>query len=64
MGTQTGTRRAGQLPGLLQKREAGVLLALVLLVVFFSLATPTFFTSLNLLNVMRQVSVWGSSPWP
>ncbi|MFO7254784.1 MULTISPECIES: ABC transporter permease [Limnochorda] len=59
MGTQTGTRRAGQLPGLLQKREAGVLLALVLLVVFFSLATPTFFTSLNLLNVMRQVSVVG-----
>jgi len=44
---------------LLQKREAGVLLALVLLVVFFSLATPTFFTSLNLLNVMRQVSVVG-----
>src|SRR5690606_10011419 len=59
MRTQTGTRRAGQLPGLLQKREAGVLLALVLLVVFFSLATPTFFTSLNLLNVMRQVSVVG-----
>jgi Ribose/xylose/arabinose/galactoside ABC-type transport systems, permease components len=57
--TESGTPRARSLPAWLYKREAGVLLALILLVVFFSLATPTFFTSLNMLNVLRQVSVVG-----
>src|SRR5690554_5936227 len=57
--TGTGTGRSGNLPAWLQKRETGVLLALVLLVIFFSIATPTFFTSLNMLNVLRQVSVVG-----
>jgi len=57
--TGTGTGRSGNLPAWLQKRETGVLVALVLLIIFFSVATPTFLTTLNLLNVMRQVSVVG-----
>lgn len=40
----------------IRSREAGVFLALVLLVAFFSIATPTFRSSLNLFNVLRQVS--------
>lgn len=40
----------------MRSREAGVLLALVLLVIFFSVATPTFRSSLNILNMLRQVS--------
>ncbi|BAS27956.1 ribose ABC transporter permease [Limnochorda pilosa] len=51
--------RSGNLPAWLRSREAGVLLALVLLVLFFSVTTSTFLTSLNLLNVLRQVSVVG-----
>lgn len=43
----------------LRSREAGILLALVLLVVGFSTASPMFLTGLNLLNVLRQVSVAG-----
>lgn len=61
MATPTGTSapRLRNLPAWLYKRETGVLIALLLLVVFFSLATPTFFTRLNMLNVLRQVSVVG-----
>lgn len=58
MNEDTAARRA-LLPSWLYRREMGVLLALVLLIIFFSVATPTFLTSLNLLNVMRQVSVVG-----
>lgn len=57
--TGTGTPRSGNLPAWLHKRETGVLIALFLLVLFFSVATPTFFTRLNMLNVLRQVSVVG-----
>ena len=40
-------------------REAGVLLALVLIMIFFGLSTSTFFTANNLMNVLRQSSILG-----
>jgi len=40
-------------------RELGVLIALLLLVLAFSLASPVFFTVNNLLNIIRQVSLTG-----
>ena len=42
-----------------QLRELGIFLALVLLFVFFSFATPHFFNVGNLLNIIRQVSLIG-----
>ena len=42
-----------------QVREFGIFLALVLLFVFFSFATPHFFNVGNLLNIIRQVSLIG-----
>jgi ribose transport system permease protein len=44
---------------LLAIREAGVLLALLLMGAFLTLTTDTFLTSRNLLNIGRQVSVLG-----
>lgn len=40
-------------------REAGVLLALVLIMLFFGFFTHSFFTAKNLTNVLRQSSVLG-----
>jgi ribose transport system permease protein len=40
-------------------REAGVLLALILIMLFFGFYTSTFFTAKNLTNVLRQSSVLG-----
>ncbi len=40
-------------------RESGVLLALVLIMLFFGLSTSTFFTANNLMNVLRQSSLLG-----
>ena len=42
-----------------QVRELGIFLALVLLFIFFSFATPHFFNVGNLLNIIRQVSLIG-----
>ena len=42
-----------------QVRELGIFLALVLLFIFFSFATPYFFNVGNLLNIIRQVSLIG-----
>ncbi|QIG50281.1 ABC transporter permease [Nordella sp. HKS 07] len=47
------------LPGLLRARETGVFLALVVLCLFLTFATDGFLTSVNLLNVGRQVSLLG-----
>jgi ribose transport system permease protein len=44
---------------LLRAREAGVFIALLVLCLFLSFATDSFLTSLNLLNVGRQVSLLG-----
>ncbi|MEG0630837.1 MAG: ABC transporter permease, partial [Christensenellaceae bacterium] len=41
------------------KKETGVLLALIALVVFFSITSDVFFTSRNLLNILRQISLLG-----
>lgn len=41
------------------RREVGVLAAFVVLCVFFSLATTTFLTVPNILNILRQVSITG-----
>jgi ribose transport system permease protein len=43
----------------LRAREAGVFIALLVLCVFLSIATEGFLTSLNLLNVGRQISLLG-----
>lgn len=47
------------LPGLLRARETGVFLALVVLCLFLTFATDGFLTSVNLLNVGRQISLLG-----
>ena len=44
---------------LFSMREAGVLLALLLIMLFFGLYTSTFFTAKNLTNVLRQSAVLG-----
>jgi len=44
---------------ILRMREAGVLAALLLIMVFFGLSTSTFFTANNLMNVLRQSSILG-----
>ena len=44
---------------LLRARETGVFLALLVLCLFLSFATDGFLTSLNLLNVGRQISLLG-----
>jgi len=40
-------------------REAGVLLALILIMLFFGFSTSTFFRANNLINVLRQTSILG-----
>lgn len=40
-------------------REAGVMLALILIMLFFALSTTTFLTTVNLTNVLRQSAVLG-----
>lgn len=40
-------------------RELGVLLALVLLIVFFSITSPFFLKVNNLINIVRQISLLG-----
>ena len=40
-------------------REAGVLMALLLIMLFFGFSTSTFFTPTNLTNVLRQSAVLG-----
>ncbi|WP_157019962.1 ABC transporter permease [Mesorhizobium xinjiangense] len=47
------------LASLLRARETGVFIALAVLCIFLSLATDSFLTSLNLLNIGRQVSLLG-----
>lgn len=49
----------GRLRKLLSARETGVFVALVLMGLFLSFATPAFFSVRNLLNVGRQVSLIG-----
>jgi ribose transport system permease protein len=44
---------------LLRARETGVFLALLVLCLFLTLSTGSFLTSLNLLNVGRQISLLG-----
>jgi ribose transport system permease protein len=44
---------------MLQVREIGVLLALVLLMILMSIASPSFLTELNIFNVLRGMSTIG-----
>lgn len=44
---------------LLAAREAGVFIALILMVIFLSLTTDAFFSSRNLLNIGRQIALIG-----
>ena len=52
-------RIAKGLRGLLATREIGVLIALLLMCVSLSFATPAFLSVRNLLNIGRQVSLLG-----
>jgi ribose transport system permease protein len=55
-----GNRRIAEgLRKLLATREMGVLIALLLMCVFLSLASPAFLSVRNLLNIGRQVSLLG-----
>ncbi|HEY5573058.1 MAG TPA: ABC transporter permease [Anaerolineales bacterium] len=57
---QTGQNAfASEIKKLLASREVGVLVALVLMCIFLSFATPSFLSFRNLLNVGRQVSLLG-----
>jgi len=40
-------------------KKYGILVVLILLCIFFTFATPTFFTVKNLFNILRQVSIIG-----
>jgi len=51
--------RGGILKRLFKIREMGVLVALLILFIFFSIANKHFFGVTNLLNVVRQVSLLG-----
>ena len=42
-----------------ERREAGILIGLVALIVFFGATSPTFLTGENLWNITRQVSIMG-----
>lgn len=44
---------------LFNRKETGILIALIVLFVFFSIATPQFVKTKNLLNILRQVSQLG-----
>jgi len=44
---------------LLQKRETGVLFAVLVIGVFFSIVSPQFMNFSNIVNIMRQASVLG-----
>lgn len=44
---------------LMRTREAGVLAAVVCLCVLFAIASPVFLTSINVLNLLRQISLLG-----
>ena len=56
---QGKARGAKIISELLKMREIGVLLALLLLFITFSVTSPVFFGLNNLLNVLRQVSILG-----
>ncbi|MFW5749103.1 MAG: EamA family transporter [Chloroflexota bacterium] len=56
---QNGASVPQTLRKLLAAREAGVLLALIVMCVFLTLSSDAFLTSRNLLNVGRQVSLLG-----
>ena len=58
-GARAPTHKAPKLSQLLWAREAGVFLALFVLCLFLTFATDGFLTSLNLLNVGRQISLLG-----
>jgi len=53
------TARILSLNRLLRIREAGVVLAVVVIISFFSFANPRFLAVSNLLNIMRQISQLG-----
>lgn len=56
---RTGTKRSRGMGDVLtrQWREFGLLGALLVMVVIFSVLAPNFLTSFNLINVVRQVSI-------
>ena len=49
----------GFLKNIFSKQEVGIFLGLVLLIIIFSSTSPTFVTTKNILNVIRQVSFIG-----
>jgi ribose/xylose/arabinose/galactoside ABC-type transport system permease subunit len=51
--------KTGPLAAIFKVKELGIFAGLVILVVFFSIASPVFLTPDNLMNVVRQVSILG-----
>jgi len=45
--------------GMFLRKEMGVIIALVILVIFFSVTSDVFLTSKNWLNILRQISLLG-----
>lgn len=57
--TPTTSPISEKIKNLFLARETGVLVALIVMAIFLSLATPAFLSVRNLLNVGRQVSLLG-----
>ena len=50
-------KKENMLQKMLRQEQSGLLIALIVLAIVFSIATPIFFTGLNLVNILRQVSL-------
>jgi len=59
VGQRRGAARRTLLPRALSARETGVFLALMVLCIFLSLASDSFLSTINLLNIGRQISLLG-----
>ncbi len=52
-------RKIHSISRLFSVREIGVLIALILMFLFFSIASPHFFNANNIVNIIRQISLLG-----
>lgn len=55
----TGMTRAGVVGRIFRQRDVGVLVAALVIALFFSIATPVFLTPYNLFNLLRQTAELG-----
>jgi ribose transport system permease protein len=59
LSTPSSSHISARIRNLFRAREMGVLVALIIMVIALSLATPAFLSVTNLLNIGRQVSLLG-----